>query len=148
TFIIALALALDLALWPAAAQTDSINAIQKRFDELHASGNYPAALAEGQKLEAAIKAQFGVNHTNYASVLHRLGQLYWRQARYAEAEAHFKQALAIVEAKLGKNHPEVPSILGNLATVYLRQGKYAEAEAHYKRVLPIFEAKFGRDHAH
>src|SRR5271167_16384 len=44
---------LDLA--PATAQQGDLNAIYKRFGELYAAGNYPAALVEAQKYEAAVK---------------------------------------------------------------------------------------------
>ena len=37
-----------------------------KFNELNDAGNYPAALVEAQKLEAGIKARFGINHINYA----------------------------------------------------------------------------------
>ena len=47
---------------PAAAQQSDLNAILKRFEELYAAGNYPAALVEAQKFEAGVKARFGVNH--------------------------------------------------------------------------------------
>jgi len=40
---------------PAAAQQVDIAAAQKRFQDLHAAGDYAAALAEAQKTEAAAK---------------------------------------------------------------------------------------------
>jgi hypothetical protein len=53
---------------PAEAQGD-LNASLRRFNELNHAGDYPAALAEAQKFEAAVKARFGVNHANYAIAL-------------------------------------------------------------------------------
>ena len=44
----------------AAAQLAEVNAILKRYTELFDAGNYPAALVEAQKLEAAVTA--GVRH--------------------------------------------------------------------------------------
>jgi tetratricopeptide (TPR) repeat protein len=131
---------------PAAAQQGDLNTIQKRFSELYAAGNYPAALIEAQKLEAQVKARFGTDHPNYVVALNTLASVYRAQGKYAEAEAHNKRALAIAEAKLGKDHAEVARTLNNLALVYGQQGKYAEAEANYKRALAIQEAKFGKDH--
>jgi len=46
------------AFTPAAAQQADLNAIYKRFNELYEAGNYPAALVEAQKFEAAVKARF------------------------------------------------------------------------------------------
>ena len=57
-----------------------------------------------------------------------LGLVYWKQAKYDEAEALFKRALAIRENALGADHPDVAQTLNNLALVYQAQGKYSEAE--------------------
>ena len=43
---------------PAAAQLAEVNAILKRYTELFDAGNYPAALVEAQKLEAAVTRGF------------------------------------------------------------------------------------------
>ena len=121
-----------IAMAPAAAQQGDLNAINKRFSELYAAGNYPAALMEAQKLEAAVKARFGVNHANYAVALYNLANVYKEQGKYADAEALFKRALAIREKALGAGHPDVADTLNNLADVYLAQGKYADAEGLYE----------------
>src|SRR5215475_7403203 len=52
-----LALALGvIALPPASAQQADIAASQKRFNDLYAKGDYPAALVEAQKLESPPQA--------------------------------------------------------------------------------------------
>ena len=51
-----------IAMAPAAAQQDDLNAIEKRFNQFYAAGDYPAALMEAQKLEVTVQARFGVNH--------------------------------------------------------------------------------------
>jgi tetratricopeptide (TPR) repeat protein len=134
-----------IALGSARAQ-DDLNAILKRFNDLYAAGNYPAALVEAQKLEAGVKARFGVNHVNYGIVLNNLAEVYRDQGKYADAEGLHKRALAIREKALGKNHPSVADTLNNLASVYKDQGKYADAEGLYKRALPIKEKALGKDH--
>ena len=126
--------------------SDDLNAILRRSDELRAAGNYAAALIEAQKLEAGIKARFGVNHGNYAVALNNLALVYEGQGRYTDAEANHKRALAINEKALGADHPDVATTLNNLAVVYNNQGKYAEAEGLYKRALAIYEKALGADH--
>src|SRR5208337_2528773 len=84
-----------IAIAPAAAQQDDLNAIYKRFSELRTAGNYAAALVEAQKYEAAVKARFGVNHANYGGALHNLALVYGEQGKYADAEGLYKRALAI-----------------------------------------------------
>jgi hypothetical protein len=67
---------------PTTAQQTDFDAIYKRFvDQLYRAGNYPAALVEAQRFEAAVKARFGTNHTNYAAALHNLGLVYEAQGR-------------------------------------------------------------------
>ena len=115
-----------IAMAPAAAQQGDLNAILKQFSELYAAGNYPAALVEAQKLEARVKARFGVNHGNYGIALNNLAAVYGAQGKYADAEGLFGRALAIREKALGASHPDVAGTLIGLAMMYKEQGKYAE----------------------
>jgi tetratricopeptide (TPR) repeat protein/CHAT domain-containing protein len=124
---------------PAASQQGDLNTMLRQFNELYAAGNYPAALVVAQKLEAQVKARFGVNHTNYGIALGNLADVYWRQGKYAEAEGLYKRVLAIREKALGADHPDVAQTLNNLALVYKDQGKYADADGLYKRALAIYE---------
>jgi CHAT domain-containing protein/tetratricopeptide (TPR) repeat protein len=128
-----------IAVTPAASQQGDPVAIQKRFNELYAAGNYPAALVEAQKLEAGFKARFGVNHVSYAIALASLADVYWRQGKYAEAEALYKRAVVIREKVLGKDHSGVADYLNNLGLILNDQGKYAEAEGLYNRALAIYD---------
>src|SRR6516225_5410959 len=115
-----------VAMAPAAAQQGDLAAILKRFNALYGAGDYPAALAEAQKVEAGVKARFGVNHPRYAAALDLLAVVYDDLGRYAEAEGLYQRALAIQEKVLGASHPDVAPTLHSLAGVYLEQSKYAE----------------------
>ena len=52
-FAMAVGLALSSAVTPASAQQGDLRAIYKRYNEFYTAGNYPAALVEARKLEAA-----------------------------------------------------------------------------------------------
>jgi hypothetical protein len=67
----------------ATAQRADVEAIFKRVQELLGAGNYPAALAEAQKFEAAAKAQYGINHTWYGVALGRLATAHQKLGHYA-----------------------------------------------------------------
>ena len=136
-------LLLLIAMGPAVAQHVDVAAIYKRWQELFEGGNYPAALVEAQRYEAEVKAQFGINHPNYATSLNALAVLYKNQARYADAEPLYKRALAIYEKASGPNHPSVAVALNNLALLYETQGRYADAEPLFKRALAIHEKEGG-----
>jgi CHAT domain-containing protein/tetratricopeptide (TPR) repeat protein len=93
-----------------------------------------------------VKAQFGVNHANYADALNNLANVYRAQGEYVEAEGLFKRALAIREQVLGASHPNVARTLANLGLVYRAQGRYADAEAFHKRALAILEKALDPTH--
>jgi tetratricopeptide (TPR) repeat protein len=131
---------------PATAQQGDSDTTWKRFNELYDAGNYPAALVEARKVEADLKARFGVNHPNYADALSGLAMVYASQGKHEDAEALFKRALAIREKALGAGHPDVAHALNALAIVYEKQGRYGDAEAHYKRALAIDEKALDPSH--
>ena len=130
----------------ASAQQGDLNAILRSSNELYAAGKYDAALVEAQKLERAIKAQFGVNHANYSTALGTLAKVYRAQGRYADATSLYLRALAIGEKALGAHHPHVATTLNNLAVVYDAQGRYADAAGLYQRALVIREKALGASH--
>ena len=65
--------------------------------------------------------------------------MYWRQGKYADAEALYKRVLVIREKVLGKDHSGVADYLHNLGVIFYDQGKYAEAEGLFNRALAIYE---------
>ena len=140
-------IALVLGLAPSQAQQDDLDARLKRYNDYYASGNYAAASVEAQKLEAVVKARFGVNHANYAVVLNSLGTVNLAQGRYREAEGFYRRALAIREKSLGASDPSVAQTLNNLAIIYQVQNKYADAEQTLRRTLAIMEKARGADHS-
>src|SRR5260370_35807291 len=106
----ALAAVLALLAWclppPAWAQPADIGALEQRYNALLDSGDYAGALVQAQKLEAAIKARFDVNHTNYALALNDLANVHEAQGRHGEAEALYRRALAIQDKTLRPNDPQ------------------------------------------
>src|SRR5262245_37874461 len=145
--VLVLVLALASLSTPAVAQQD-IAAIEKRYQELYAAGNYAAALVEAQKYEAAVKARTRESNPTYAAALHKLALVHWRQGKFGEAEALYRRALAIREQAVGANHPNVADTLNDLGLVYKDQRKQGEAEGAYKRALAIYERASGANPLH
>jgi CHAT domain-containing protein/Tfp pilus assembly protein PilF len=131
----------------AQAQPADIAAMTKRYHELHDSGDYPAALAQAQKLEAAIKARFGTNDRNYVVALFALAQVYSSMGRFKEPEDLYKRSIAILEKSPRAVPADFAHAFQNLADNYAVQSRYAEADALYKRALPILEKSFGPETA-
>jgi CHAT domain-containing protein/Tfp pilus assembly protein PilF len=123
----------------ASAQQNEISATLKRFDELYNAKNYPAALIEAQKLEAAIKARDGVNARSYAAALNLLAMVRESLGEYVVAERLYNNALAIDERVVGRTNKAVAEILYNLGGLYSAQKLYADAETALKRALQINE---------
>ncbi len=133
-----LLLAATAASWPAAAQSDGeLEATYRRMRALARTSDNDAALVEAEKLEAGVKARFGVNHPNYASALNALGICYSHVGRYADAEAVHRQVLAMREKE--QDTRGIRESFNNLAVVYENEGKYGPAEEFYKRALALGE---------
>ncbi|HEX8199703.1 MAG TPA: tetratricopeptide repeat protein [Isosphaeraceae bacterium] len=69
-----------------------------------------------------------------------------QQARYAEAEPHFRRVMAICERVLGEDHPDTATSYDNLGVNFYEQGKHAEAEPLLRKALTIRERVLGEDH--
>ena len=140
-------LATSAAPWPAAAQDmRELTATFSRMRALSSAGNYDAALAEAERFEAAVKAQFGVNHPHYVAALNALAICYGNLGRYADSEALFRQVLALREK--GRDTDSIAESLNNLAVVFAKEGKYGPAEDLYKRSLALEEKHPNRTDAY
>src|SRR5437016_140612 len=114
------------------AQTDgNLEAFNRQVEQLYQAGNYAEAVPVAERYVALAKAQYGDDHTEFATAISWLGFIYRAQGRYAEAEPLHKHALAIQEKALGPDHADVAASLNYLATVHQDQGRYAEAEPLY-----------------
>ena len=74
-----------------------------------------------------------------ADSLNNLGNGYWIQGRYSEAEAAHKRALEIRERAFGSDHSSVAESLLNLGNVYFFLARHEEAEKYLRRALAIEE---------
>src|ERR1700704_3847853 len=135
-FLVVPVIAMVSAPLRAVAQPSDVAAAQKRFQDLYAAGDYSAALAEGQKTEAAAK-RGGTNNFAYVSALNDLARAHQALGRYAEAAGMFKQVLGTLQKNLPAGDPRLAQPLANLATVYLLQANSVEAEKLYKQALEI-----------
>ncbi|MBQ6656278.1 MAG: CHAT domain-containing protein [Ottowia sp.] len=95
---------------------------------------------------ATREKQLGAEHPDVAESLNNLAEVYFVQARYADAEPLYKRALAILEKQLGAEHIAVANTLDSLASMYHVQNRYTDAEPLYKRALEIKEKALGAEH--
>ena len=104
-----------VAMAPVAAQQGDLNAISKRFKELYAAGNYPAALVEAQKSR---RQRRGLGSTTAITAAHSTT---WPRVHSRKASTPSRGALQARARDLGEgagaNHPDVAMSLNNLASV-------------------------------
>ena len=123
------------------------NDLVDQAEEHLAKGNYAAAEVAGQALVEEANRIFPPGHGNIAASHSVLGTAYFRQGRYADAEARFRQALGIYESRVGPEAAQTASALNNLALVLEKTGDYRGAELLLQRSLGISRKLFGPDHA-
>ncbi len=121
---------------PSAMAQFDIAAAQKRFQDLWSAGDYPRALAEAQRSEAAAKKS-GTNNLNYVLALNDLARAHQGVGQYDRAAEMFRQVLGALQKNAPANDPKTGQAFANLATVILLQGKAAEAEKLYRQAFEI-----------
>src|SRR5713226_8656020 len=94
---------------PAAAQQVDIAAAQKRFQDLHAAGDYAAALAEAQKTEAAAK-RGGTNNITYVLALNDLARAHQALGNYSTAANMFNQVVSALQKNVAPNDPRLGQV--------------------------------------
>src|SRR6266704_2949364 len=78
-----------------------------------------------------------------AQILCNLGELYYEQEQYSQAEPFYQRALAIREQTLGLQHPDTAQNVAYLAKLHQQKHNYAEAKTLYQRALLILEKALG-----
>jgi tetratricopeptide (TPR) repeat protein len=113
--------------------------------ELH-GGKYQAAERTLRKqLERMDSGPREGSATRY-DALDDLGASLQYQARYAEAEAAYRQALQEAQEVAGASHPRTGEIRIRLAFVLQAQGRYTEAERLCRQTLETDERTVGSRH--
>lgn len=88
----------------------------------------------------------GPQNREIGNISLKIGDVYARFAKYAEAERYYRRALQIFERSFGQRNLKVASCLGKLADLFFAQQKYADAETIYWRVLDITQSAWGAEH--
>ncbi len=82
----------------------------------------------------------------FIEVQNNLGQLFYMQSDYVQAEPYFQRAVKIQENTFGPEHPRTAQSLHHLAKLYAAQKKYAQAKTIFQRALRIRQEKLGETH--
>src|SRR5262245_30347936 len=83
---------------PARAQShDELATLRTKMRILHNRERYGDAIPLAERYLALVRKKYGKAHTEYASALNNLAELYRAQRRYAAAERLYKRSLALRE---------------------------------------------------
>lgn len=81
-----------------------------------------------------------------ASLLNKMGNVYYDQGNYEKALECNIKALEIRENVLGKEHPDTAMTYNSIAVVYDDQGNYEKALEYHKKALEVREKVLGKEH--
>lgn len=81
---------------------------------------------------------------NYAILLDDIGEFYYNQNNYSQAEIFFKKSIQIKNEILGEKHIEYAYSLHNLGSFYGERGQYLEAEPLLLKALEIRLVTLGK----
>ncbi|OJX14399.1 MAG: hypothetical protein BGO77_02805 [Caedibacter sp. 37-49] len=121
--------------------------------------NYKEAKFLFQKIIISYKQHYGENHTTYASILRKMGQIYFLNGEVESAEKSIKRTLELFQKV---NHPESYIDLELLADIYLKKAEnesiklkkdktkiFIDQGTNYlKQALKILQAHFPKDSCH
>src|SRR5438128_2732246 len=94
--------------------TPDLDSLNKSVETLYNEGKYQEALPISLKALKVSEESFGPDHTNTATCLNNLAELYDSLADYVKAEPLYQRALKIREKALGPEHPDTATMLNNL----------------------------------
>jgi len=81
-----------------------------------------------------------------AHCLDQLGETYFQQDQYGQAEPYYAQAYQIRRQLLTPGHEDIVSSLNNLSAVYFFQGKHDLSKPLCEQLMAIYQTVLGRDH--
>jgi len=128
------------------AELQEAKQLNKQVIELHNAGKYNEAIALAKRALFITEKVLGKEHSDVATTLNNLAELYKALGFYEKAEPLHVRSLAIYEKVMGKEHPLVATSLNNLAEVYKAEGRNEKSEALYLRSLEIYEKVLGKEH--
>ncbi len=97
--------------------------------------------------QTALKeAESGQDKLLIAACLDQLGETFFQQGQYEQAEPYYLQSYQIRRQLLTPGHEDIVASLNNLSTVYFFQGKYKLAGPLCEQLIAIYETVLGKEH--
>jgi tetratricopeptide (TPR) repeat protein len=98
------------------------------------------------EIDLDIGLEMDLDEKRTASLWAELGEAYYDEGRWAEAEELVVRVMETRTRVLGKEHPDTLSSMANLAATYRDQGRWTEAEELDVRVMETSTRVLGKEH--
>lgn len=119
------------------------NLFEIKFEQLTQAGDYKKAEDVAQKWLNFREMNLGKTHTEYAYVLTKLGELYFKMGKERLAEKPFHDALEIWQKYYGLKHERTARALNNMGAIYWYKDELDKARNMYRLALTIRKSLFG-----
>jgi tetratricopeptide (TPR) repeat protein len=120
---------------------DHINA----GDAAYIKGDY--AVAEHHYKTALVLAEERNSENSLVEIaLHSLGENYFIQKKFDEAERVYLRAIQVAEKLHGSSSPDMLSPLSDITVLYINWGRFADAKNYNDRALSISRKLSNGDH--
>src|SRR5579884_936419 len=131
-------------------QNASLAATDRVTQDIAENRHYLAVIGYKLGMQDQAKRQFNQALTvqqqlQDPSSYREMGQMYYEQQQYPQAEQLFQLAIEGFERTNGTGSAQMGASLEDLAKTYLAEGKPDQAVSLYEKSLPIFEKQSGAD---
>ena len=107
--------------YAALGQGTEFDGLLAQYRQLISSGQHGPAAEVAKRAQAFARDRFGTGSVQYAQTLDLLGDAYFDQHKYAEAEQAYRDALVIHRKRLGSDNPENIIYLSQVILCVVRQ---------------------------
>ncbi|NOX77261.1 MAG: tetratricopeptide repeat protein [Gammaproteobacteria bacterium] len=120
--------------------------LTNRFVMHYEHGQYEQAKQVAQRAYDIASVAYGIDNTNTADSLLKLGIVSQSFDDLIAAKAYLLDALAILERQLSPGHPDTAIALTNLGNIYFSLQKYELSQRYHQRALDIRTHAYGPAH--
>ncbi|CAK9049129.1 Kinesin light chain 4 (KLC 4) (Kinesin-like protein 8), partial [Durusdinium trenchii] len=130
------------------ARTRGVNLIKYNVGRLlRDMGEYDAALAQFQEVEALFTEQLGEEDPAVLATRHEIARVLQSKGEYDAALAQFEDVLLVLrKQQLAENHPDVLTTRSMIADVLHFKGEYDAALAQFEELLALRKQQLGENH--
>jgi len=133
---------------PGLAQTETVQALEKKAYQLHVDGRRAEAAKVQEEAIRIVESRQGAQSPDLIPMLRALGGIFnGSPGREKERITVMVRAVGIAENAYGRDNPKLLEILLYLASTYTNQKQFAESEAVRKRAIAIAEKAHGPEGA-